>query len=446
MLIRAYRIRGHFHAKLDPLGRGPSSHPLLDPAEFGFDEAKLDRPVAIPGFSGMDQGTPRQLLQALHDTYCRTFAVEFMEMRDKERRDWLLERMEPTRNRPTLETAERVRVLEQILAAERFEQFLHRRFLGKKRFSLEGGEALIPLMDTLIEDGAELGVGELVIAMAHRGRLNVLVHSIGMPYQPLMRDFETGLLPSQAQGSGDVKYHRGYSSDRVTRRGRGIHLSLCANPRHLEAINPVAEGIVRCKQELPRRLRADPGGAGAPPRRCLVRRPGRRPGDARPVGARGLRTGGTIHLIVNNQIGFTTSPEQFRCHPYPTDLAKAIQAPVFHVNGDDPEACVHAREARHRLPPAVPVKTSSSTWSATAATATTRATIRRSRSRGCTGRSSSHPSTPDHLRRALVAEAPSPDRHRRPRRQAAHEHDSEHRGRPVTASRPRRLAGRPWLA
>ncbi len=341
-LVNAFRSQGHLIARLDPLGAGDVSHPLLDPAEFGFDEAKLDRPIAIPSFLGLDEGTPRELLRALRETYCGTFAVEFMEMRDKERRDWLLERMEPNHNRPSFSTAERLRFLEQVLASERFEQFLHKRFLGKKRFSLEGGEALIPLLDTLVEDGAELGVEELVIAMAHRGRLNVLVHTVGMPYQPLMRDFQTGMVPTRAQGSGDVKYHRGYSSDRITRSGRRIHLSLCANPSHLEAINPVAEGIVRCKQNL----RGDRERAQVVP--LLIH------GDASFAGQgivaetlvmselEAFWTGGTVHLIVNNQIGFTTGPEQYSFTRYPSDMAKAIQAPVFHVNADDPEACVHA--------------------------------------------------------------------------------------------------------
>jgi 2-oxoglutarate dehydrogenase E1 component len=341
-LVNAYRSHGHLIADLDPLAQPDSSHPLLDPAEFGFDEASLDRPISIPSFHGMEQGTARQLLQALHETYCGTLAVEFMEMRDKERRDWLLERMEPCRNHPSLADGERVRILERVLQAERFEQFLHKRFLGKKRFSLEGGEALIPLLDALIEDGAELGAEEMVIAMAHRGRLNVLVHTMGMPYAPLLRDFQTGLLPTRAQGSGDVKYHRGYSSDRTTRSGGRIHLSLCANPSHLEAINPVAEGIVRCKQNL----RSDLERVQVVP--LLIH------GDAS-FGGQGIVaetlvmseldaywTGGTIHVIVNNQIGFTTSPEQYSFTRYPSDVAKAIQAPVFHVNADDPEACVHA--------------------------------------------------------------------------------------------------------
>ena len=341
-LVNAYRSHGHLIARLDPLGRGERSHPLLDPREFGIEAHQLGTPVRCGDFLGLREGTPQELIDSLRETYCGTFAVEFVEMRDKERRDWLVAQMEPKRNAPGLSSEERHRVLEQVLAAERLEQFLHKRFLGQKRFSMEGGEALIPLMDTIIEDAADLGAKEMVIAMAHRGRLNLMTHVLGMPYRSIFSEFQAGLVPVNVQGSGDVKYHRGFSADRRTRSGELIHLSLCPNPSHLEAINPVAEGIVRAKQNF----RLDTERIEVIP--LLIH------GDAAFTGqgivAETLAlselptywTGGTIHIIINNQIGFTTDPESYRFTRHPSDTAKVIQAPIFHVNADDPEACAHA--------------------------------------------------------------------------------------------------------
>ena len=341
-LVNAYRTHGHLIADLDPLSRGDSAHPLLDPLEFGLEERHLDIRGSCGNFLGLPEGTPRELISSLRETYCGTFAVEFMEMRDKERRDWLIERMEPIHNHPPLTPAERQRTLGQVLAAERLEQFLHKRFVGQKRFSLEGGEALIPLIDTITEQAAETGAKELVLAMAHRGRLNVLCHTLGMPYRALFTGFQPSLLPPNAQGAGDVKYHTGFSADRTARCGRSIHLSLCPNPSHLEWINPVAEGIVRAKQNF----RGDQERHQVIP--ILIH------GDAAFTGQgivaetlalselENYWTGGTIHIIVNNQIGFTTIPEDYRFTRHPSDMAKIIQAPVFHVNADDPEACVHA--------------------------------------------------------------------------------------------------------
>ncbi len=341
-LVDAYRALGHLAARLDPLGRGQSSHPLLDPGRFGFSDADLEVPGGSGSFLGLDRGTPLELIEALRETYCGTFAVEFMEIRDKERRDWLIQQMEPQRNRPSLTGEDRLRILEQILAAESLEQFLHKRFLGQKRFSVEGGESLIPLMDTIAEDAAALGVEEAVIGMAHRGRLNLLGHLMGMPYQAIFAQFQPGLIPLDAQGTGDVRYHRGYSTDRIARCARSIHLSLQPNPSHLEAVNPVVEGIVRCKQNM----------RGDLERNQVI--PVLIPGDAAFMGqgivAETLAmseldtywTGGTIHIIVNNQIAFTTDPEDYRFTQHPSDMAKLIQAPIFHVNADDPEACVHA--------------------------------------------------------------------------------------------------------
>jgi 2-oxoglutarate dehydrogenase E1 component len=341
-LVDAYRTHGHLIANIDPLRKPPESHPLLNAEQFGFRGSLLEQRIRCGHYRGLDGGTPLELIESLRRTYCRTFAVEFMEMRNKDQHDWLTERMEPVHNRPALYPAYRRRILRELLAAERFEQFLHRRFLGQKRFSIEGGEAMIPMMEEIVEQAAEVGVAELVIAMAHRGRLNVLTHIMTMPYEAIFMEFQRGLVPSGAQGSGDVKYHRGYSSDRVTASGRKIHLSLCPNPSHLEAVNPVAEGMVRAKQDL----------RGDVTRSQII--PIQIHGDAAFSG-QGLvaetlslselatyRTGGTIHIIINNQIGFTTDPESYRFTKHPSDIAKVIQAPIFHVNADDPEACVHA--------------------------------------------------------------------------------------------------------
>ncbi|MEE8557307.1 MAG: 2-oxoglutarate dehydrogenase E1 component [Myxococcota bacterium] len=341
-LINAYRTHGHLIARLDPLGRSEDHHPLLDPSEFGLDPAHMSQRVACPSFLGCAESTPEELIELLQETYCRTFAIEFMQMQNKERRDWLLEQTEPILNRPELVSEDRRRILTEVLAAERFERCLHRRFLGQKRFSIEGGDAFIPLLNVIVEDGAALGAKEIVLAMAHRGRLNVLAHVMGMPYRAIFRDFQATLMPPGAQGSGDVKYHRGYSSDRVTRQRETIHLSLCSNPSHLEWINPIAEGMVRAKQNY----------RGDTERKQVI--PVLIHGDAA-FNGQGIVpetlslselehhwTGGTIHIVVNNQIGFTADPSDYRFTRYPSDMAKVIEAPVFHVNADDPEACVHA--------------------------------------------------------------------------------------------------------
>ncbi|MFI5317275.1 MAG: 2-oxoglutarate dehydrogenase E1 component [Myxococcota bacterium] len=341
-LVDAYRSHGHLVSKLDPLGTGLDAHPLLEPAVFGLGDWDPARRVRSGNYLGQAEGTLAELIQSLRRTYARTFGAEFMEIRDKPRRDWLIERMEPRENRPSLSTEERLRILTQLIAAQRFEQFLHKRFLGVYRFSLEGGEALIPIMDTLIEGASELGAEEVVIAMAHRGRLNLMVHAMDMPYRAIMAEFQATLMPANAQGAGDVKYHRGYSADRRTRAGKSLHLSLCPNPSHLEWINPVAEGVVAAKQHR----RGDADGAQVIPLQIH--------GDAAFTGQgivyetlalselASYRTGGTVHVILDNQIGFTTEPSQFRFTQYPSDTAKNIQAPIFHVNADDPEACVHA--------------------------------------------------------------------------------------------------------
>jgi 2-oxoglutarate dehydrogenase E1 component len=341
-LVHSYRELGHLVADLNPLDPTPRSHPLLDPSEFGFSDDDMNREVSCGGFRGCSRATIGDLIGRLRATYCRTIGVEYMHIQDPEQRVWLQERMEPTSNRPALSADERGRFLDDLVRAEGLEQFLQLRYPTAKRFSLEGGDALIPLLDTLIEEAGALGVEEMVLGMPHRGRLNVLANIVGKPYEMILAEFEGSLLAKEATGDGDVKYHLGYSRDRETGTGRKIHLSLAANPSHLEAIDPVIEGEVRAKQH---HRRDSECGQVVP---VLMH------GDAAFTGQGvvaetlglseldGYRTGGTVHIIVNNQIGFTTPPEAYRFTPYPSDVAKIIHAPVFHVNGDDPEAAVQA--------------------------------------------------------------------------------------------------------
>ena len=341
-LIHSYRELGHLIADLDPLGHNQTRHPLLEPDEFGFGDADLDRVVECPTFKGCSTAVLRDLIAWLRATYCGTLGVEYMNIADKEQRLWLQERMEPTRNQPPLSVDDRKHILNTLTAAEGFEQFLQTKYVGQKRFSLEGGESLIPLLATLIEDAGNGGVQEIIMGMAHRGRLNVLANILRKPYEMIFAEFEGTFLRADIQGDGDVKYHLGYARDHTTRNGHRVHVSLCSNPSHLEAVDPVVEGIVRAKQYYhhdAERTQVVP---------VLIH------GDAAFTG-QGLvaetlalseleayRTGGTIHIIVNNQIGFTTSPPDYRFTRYPSDVASIIQAPVFHVNGDDPEAAVQA--------------------------------------------------------------------------------------------------------
>jgi len=341
-LIHSYRELGHLVANLDPLGNNLTHHPLLETEEFGFGEADLDRTVECPSFKGCPTATLRDLIAPLRATYCDTLGVEYMEISDKQQRIWLQERMEPTLNKPQLSSEDRKHILNTLTAAEGFEQFLHTKYVGQKRFSLEGADSLIPLLSTLIEDAGNDGVEEIIMGMPHRGRLNVLANILRKPYEMIFAEFEGTFLRPDIQGDGDVKYHLGYARDFTTRGGHKVHVSLCSNPSHLEAVDPIVEGIVRAKQYYHQdtaRTRVVP---------VLMH------GDAAFTGQglvsetlalselEGYRTGGTIHIIVNNQIGFTTSPEHYRFTRYPSDVAKIIQAPVFHVNGDDPEAAVQA--------------------------------------------------------------------------------------------------------
>jgi 2-oxoglutarate dehydrogenase E1 component len=341
-LVHSYRELGHYVATLDPLGHHRPAHPLLELSEFGLSMADLDRQVGSDGFLHPTDGTLRDLLEKLRTTYCSNFGAEYMFISDKTQREWLQQRMEPNLNMPPCSADECKNVLRQVVEAQGLEEFLHTKYVGQKRFSLEGGESLVPLLNAIVEDGADLGAEELVFGMAHRGRLNVLANVIGKPYEALLSEFEGTSYSANEEGDGDVKYHMGYSKDRTTKSGKRVHLALSFNPSHLELVNPVVEGIVRAKQYYlgdTERTRVVP---------ILIH------GDAAFVG-QGIvqetlslsempywRTGGTIHVIVNNQIGFTTMPKQGRFTQYPSDVGKMIQAPVFHVNGDDPEACVHA--------------------------------------------------------------------------------------------------------
>ncbi|GAB1479950.1 2-oxoglutarate dehydrogenase E1 component [Paracoccaceae bacterium] len=344
MLIRAYRIRGHLAADLDPLGLAPTgSHPELDPASYGFTEADMDRPIFIDNVLGLTHASMRQIVDIVKRTYCGTFALQYMHISDPEQAAWLKERIEGYGKEIQFTREGRRAILNKLVEAEGYEKFLHVKYMGTKRFGLDGGEALIPAMEAMIKVGGALGVKEIVIGMPHRGRLNILANVMQKPYKAIFHEFQGGSYkPEDVDGSGDVKYHLGASSDR-TFDGNTVHLSLTANPSHLEAVNPVVLGKVRAKQDqygdtaeriavLPVLLHGDAAFAGqGVVAECFGL-----------SGLKGHRTGGTIHIIVNNQIGFTTAPSYSRSSPYPTDIALMVEAPIFHVNGDDPEAVVHA--------------------------------------------------------------------------------------------------------
>ena len=341
-LIHSYRELGHLIADLDPLGDNQTSHPLLDLSQFGLSDADRSRSLEIPSFKAKPIARVGELIDHLHSTYCGSVAVEYMSIQNKTQRDWIQERIEPSCNKPGLTAAERVDILEQVMRANMLEQFIHKKYVGAKRFSLEGAETLIPLLHQIIEESGRMGTREVVMGMPHRGRLNVLAHILGKPYEMIFSEFEGNFLADTVQGDGDVKYHLGYSRDHRTRSGSDIHLSLLFNPSHLEAINPVAEGIVAGKQHYLNDTD------------CSLVLPLLMHGDAAFMGQglvmetlglselAGFRTGGTIHLIVNNQIGFTTSPKDYRFTRYPTEVAKLISALTLHANGDDPEAVVQA--------------------------------------------------------------------------------------------------------
>ena len=344
MIIRAYRIRGHLVANLDPLGmRQETPHPELDPRSYGFAEADMDRPIFIDKVLGLDFASMREIIDIVKRTYCGTFALQYMHISNPEEAAWLKERIEGYGKEIAFTREGRKAILNKLVEAEGFEKFLHVKYMGTKRFGLDGGEALIPAMEQIIKRGGSLGVREIVVGMPHRGRLSVLANVMGKPYRAIFNEFQGGSFkPEDVDGSGDVKYHLGASSDR-TFDANTVHLSLTANPSHLEAVNPVVLGKVRAKQDqmndtadrtavLPILLHGDAAFAGqGVVAECLQL-----------SGIKGHRTGGCIHIIVNNQIGFTTAPHFSRTSPYPTDIALMVEAPIFHVNGDDPEAVVHA--------------------------------------------------------------------------------------------------------
>jgi 2-oxoglutarate dehydrogenase E1 component len=343
-LIDAYRDLGHFLAHLDPLSDQRTAHPLLELSEFDFDETDLDRTFDTSHFVGLPQATLRELLAALRETYCRTIGVEYLHIQDTRIRRWLQERMEPRRNRPNFDRAKKLTILKELHYAEMFERFLHTRYVGQKRFSLEGAETLIPILEAFVEMAPETGVREIVLGMAHRGRLNVLANILRKPYQEVFAEFEENFLPDSIDGDGDVKYHLGFSGDRTTSTGKPLHLSLAPNPSHLEAVDPVVEGRTRAKQfrfgdtarrrGIPLLIHGDAAFAG----QGLVAE------TLNLSELAGYTTGGTLHVIVNNQIGFTTAPKDARSTTYCTDVAKMIQVPIFHVNGEDPEAAVYIAE------------------------------------------------------------------------------------------------------
>src|SRR5437762_56667 len=345
MLIRAYRMRGHFHAKLDPLGiEAQRDREELDPRTYGFTEADFDRKIFLDHVLGLEYGSLREIVAICERTYCQTLGVEFMHITNAAQKAWIQERIEGPDKEISFTPEGRRAILNKLIEAEGFEKFCDLKFTGTKRFGLDGAESMIPALEQIIKRGGALGVKEIIIGMAHRGRLNVLAQVMGKSHRAIFHEFKGGSsTPNEIEGSGDVKYHLGASSDREF-DGNRVHLSLTANPSHLEIVNPVVLGKVRAKQDQLGATRED---------RTMVM-PLLISGDAAFAGQgviaecfglsglRGHRTGGSVHFIVNNQIGFTTYPRYARSSPYPSDVAKMIEAPIFHVNGDDPEAVVFA--------------------------------------------------------------------------------------------------------
>ena len=347
MMIRAYRIRGHLGAQLDPLRlSGLEDQPELDPATYGFGPQDRDHPIFIAHVLGLERATINEMLDILRRTYCSTLGIEFMHISDPDEKAWLQERMEGPDKGVTFTREGKLAILRKLIEAESFERFLHKRYPGTKRFGLDGGEAAVPALEQIIKRGGALGVNEIVVGMPHRGRLNMLAAVMGKGYEKIFHEFQGGSTQGAGEfGSGDVKYHLGASSDREF-DGNVVHLTMNANPSHLEAVNPVVLGRTRAKQymdaqatgtldrskKMPLLLHGDAAFAGqGVVAECFAL-----------SGLQGYRTGGTIHFIVNNQIGFTTSPMYSRSSPYPSDVALMVQAPIFHVNGDDPEAVVYA--------------------------------------------------------------------------------------------------------
>lgn len=339
-LIRAYRVRGHLAATLDPLGiEKPKVHADLDPATYGFTAADYDRSIFLGGNLGRERATLREILDTLQATYSGSYGVEFMHIQEPAQRQWVQQRIDAARGKPSFSAEEKKSILRTLLEVEGFEEFVQVKYTGMKRFSIQGGDAMVPGLIAILETASKVGVDEIVIGMPHRGRMNVLTSIMGKPYSELLSIFNGNLdFPENIDSSGDVKYHLGASHDRVMGTGRSMHLSLTANPSHLEIVNPVVVGKVRAKQDqhqdaerkkvMALTLHGDAAFAGQ----------GSVAETLAMADLRGYRTGGTVHVIVNNQIGFTTAPSYSRFTPYPSDVAKMIQAPIFHANGDDPEA------------------------------------------------------------------------------------------------------------
>ena len=345
MMIRTYRVRGHLIANLDPLGlEKRNGHPEVDPATYNFGPEDYDRPIFINKVLGLEWATLRQILERLRSTYCGTVGVEFMHIQDPDQKAWIQEQVENTKISDRVTNEKRKKILTELIHADSFERFLHVKFAGEKRFGLEGGESLIPALQAILAKAAHQNVDNIVFGTAHRGRLCILANILGKPFHTIFAKFNHDQNPLGLQyGSGDVKYHLGFSGDREI-EGRLMHLSLTSNPSHLESVNPVVLGKVRAQQArigdegrnqvIALLIHGDAAFAG----QGLVAE------TLELSGLKGYQTGGTIHLIINNQIGFTTSPPHSRSSPYSSDIAKAIQAPIFHVNGDDPEAVVWVSE------------------------------------------------------------------------------------------------------
>ncbi len=342
MLIRAYRSNGHLLARLDPLAlEEPDLHPELDPTNYGFGEKDWDRPIFIDNVLGLETATLNEIMERLNSTYCGTIGVEFMHVQDPKQKAWIQERIESISNQTDFTIRGKSAIYERLVDADEFGKYLHKKFPGTKRFGLDGSEAVIPALEQILKRGSQLGLKEVVVGMSHRGRLNVLHNILQKPFRAIISEFQgRSATPEDIGISGDVKYHMGASSDR-TFDDMNVHLSLVPNPSHLEIVDPVVVGRVRAKQQqlgdvertkvLGILLHGDAAFAG----QGVV-------GETFAFSAlRGYRTGGTIHIVVNNQIGFTTSPQYSRSSPYPTDVAKMVMSPIFHVNGDDPEAVVH---------------------------------------------------------------------------------------------------------
>ena len=338
-IINQYRVRGHLIADLDPLAaKEPQMHAELDPATYGLTLWDLDREFYVDGLAGHDVMPFGDALGVLRDAYCRTVGVEYMHIQEPDQKRWIQQHVEGVSTQ--LAPEEQRHVLGRLNAAEAFERFLHTKYVGQKRFGLEGGESAIAMLDTILDEAARAGLTEVVLGMAHRGRLNVLANIVGKSYRELFREFEGDIDPDTVQGSGDVKYHKGAAGKYVGLSGIEIPVTLASNPSHLEAVDPVVEGMARAKEDL-----LDHG-SEYPVLPLLVHGDGAFAGQGVVAETlnmstlRGYRTGGTVHLVIDNQVGFTTNPESARSSVYATDVAKMVQAPIFHVNGDDPEACV----------------------------------------------------------------------------------------------------------